>query len=108
MTFTGMRGLPTRAVVCSLAATCLLGCGHSRATPQPVPMPVGYNPTEVVVTSAAVTSRGRTITATTAQPTRQLIRRGRMAVEVSGLETARQRLEQSASALGGQVSRATV
>jgi chromosome segregation ATPase len=43
-----------------------------------------------------------------AQPSRQVIRRGRISVEVPTLAAARERVEHSVGALGAQVARATV
>jgi len=68
-------------------------------------MPADYDPTSVVTTSGAMAVVAR---APTTQPSRQVIRRGRMAVEVSSLEAARERVEHSTGALGAQVTRVTV
>jgi hypothetical protein len=56
---------------------------------------------QVVTTSGAAA-------APAAQPSRQLVRRGQIAVEVTALAAARERLEQSAGAFGAQITRATV
>lgn len=101
-----VRGLPARAAICCLVAG-LTACAHR--APRATPTPVAFDPTAVVATAAAVSTSARVVgSARQPQPTRQLIRRGRMAVEVSAVDAARERLEQSTTALGGQVSRATV
>ena len=97
--------MAARAVVYWLALSGFLGCGHSRPSPSPTPLPADYNPTQVVATSGAVAVR---VPVPADQPSRQLIRRGRMAVEVASLGAARERIEQSAVAFGAQVARATV
>jgi len=108
-----MRSTVTRTAMYVLALGALLGCGHSRAKPVSSPAPV-YGPMDVQPTSAVVTtaagSSGRVASAALppAQPTRQLVRRGRIDVEVTTLAPARERLERSASALGAQVTNATV
>ena len=105
MNVTGMRRTATRALVYGPAVSALLGCGHSRPAPQPAPQPSDYTPTRVVATSGAVAVAAPV---PSTQPSRRLSRRGRIAVEVASVGTARERVEQSAGALGAQVTRATV
>ena len=79
MNATGIRRIATQAVICCLALTGFLGCGHSRpVVPPSAPVPVDYTPTSIVTTSGAVALAAP---APTAQPTRQLVRRGRIAVQ---------------------------
>ena len=104
MNATGIRRVATQAVICCLTLTGFLGCGHSRPVVPNAPVPVDYSPTTVVATSSAAVAAPTP----TAQPTRQLARRGRIAVQVSALATARERLETIGGALGAEVSRATV
>jgi hypothetical protein len=105
MTVKGTRYTAVRAVVCCLTLSGSFACGHSRPPTVPSPRPVGYDPTQVVATAAEVS---RAVAVRAEQPSRQLIRRGHIGVEVSSLATARQRLEQTAGAFGAQVTRATV
>jgi hypothetical protein len=107
MNVTGMRRMATRAAVYSVALSGLLGCGHSRPAVPSAPVPVDYGPTRVVATSGVVALAAPAPTPS-AQPSRQLIRRGRTGVQVTSLGTARERLENIGGALGAEVTRATV
>lgn len=72
-------------------------------------MPAGFDPTADVATGSA-TAQVTSAPSPTAvvQPSQQLIRRGRIGVQVHTLRDARARLERSTAAVGGQVTRATV
>lgn len=105
MKATGMQRVTARAAVYCVVLIGLPGCGHSRPSPHPAPVPADYDPTRVVATSAA---RALVASVPNAQPSRQVIRRGRIAVEVPTLAAARERVERSVGALGAQVTRATV
>ena len=86
-----MPRIGTRAAVYYVALGALVACTKPHASAPLAPSPVA--------TPAAVE---------TAQPVRQLVRRGRMGVEVTSLGTASDRLERSANGFGAQVARATV
>ena len=86
-----MPRIGTRAAVYYVALGALVACTKPHASAPLAPSPVA--------TPAAVE---------TAQPVRQLVRRGRMGVQVTSLGTASDRLERSANGFGAQVARATV
>jgi hypothetical protein len=86
-----MSRMATRAAVYCIALGALVACTTPRASAPLAPSPVAA--------PASVES---------AQPSRQLVRRGRMGVQVTSLGTASDRLERSANEFGAQVTRATV
>ena|SRR5687767_11839670 len=102
----------TSGAICCLALSHVLACTPSRPPVARAPVPAGY-PSDVVLTSVVATSTGSTRAspvspASTVQPSRQVIRRGQIDVQVATLGTARERLERAVSASGAQVTRATV
>jgi len=83
--------MATRAAVYCIALGALVACPTPPASAPLAPSPVAA--------PASVES---------AQPSRQLVRRGRIGVQVTSLGTASDRLERSANGFGAQVTRATV
>jgi chemotaxis protein histidine kinase CheA len=86
-----MPRIGTRAAMYCVALGALVACTKPRASAPLAPSPVAV-PAPVE----------------TAQPSRQLVRRGRIGVQVTSLAAASDRLERSANGFGAQVTRATV
>jgi hypothetical protein len=86
-----MPRIGTRAAIYCVTLGALVACTQPRASAPLAPSPVAAP--EAVET---------------AQPTRQLVRRGRIGVQVTSVATASEGLERSANGFGAQVTRATV
>jgi hypothetical protein len=86
-----MPSIGTRAAVHCVALGALVACTTPRASAPPAPSPIAA--------AASIES---------AQPSQQLVRRGRIGVQVTSLGVASDRLERSANGFGAQVTRATV
>jgi len=84
-----MPRIATRAAIYCVALGALVACTKPRASAPLAPSPVAV-PAPVE----------------TAQPSRQLVRRGRIGVQVTSLAAASERLERSANGFGAQVTRA--
>ena len=85
-----MPRIGTRAAIYCVALGALVACTQPRASARLAPSPIAAR--EAVET---------------AQPARQLVRRGRIGVQVTSLGIASERLERSANGFGAQVTRAT-
>ena len=103
-----MPRIGIRLDICCIALGAVVACTKPRPGVPISPAGVAHDPTQVVVTSAAVTSGAGALQVATVQPSRQLIRRGRIGVQVTSLAAASDRLERSAGGFDAQVTRATV